>query len=356
MKSIFLVIVFLGITSLTTIPSYADAAFQDARPLEGRVIYFSEDEDEAGRFDRSERGISRYAGLLSQFGATMNTLEWNTGVPEDADLLIIAAPTGALSADKVARLWLYLLDGGNVLLIADAVDYRDGLPDRQSRGLESDRAVFELLWPEFGIRTQDHVLVQETDDPTLAVPLTADEPPTDPAMLNMTLTTTSFNTNSEIMAGIEEPLFLEGARGLSLDATTPDLTTVPLAFVEGDFYGEADFDDYLDEGIATFDAEEDTPPGIFPIAIALENMQTGSRVALLGDIDLINNSGGFRSSPSYSSAFLFPQNIQFAAQLTTWLMDAEAPGLAFPEPEPTTEPTIAPTPTTVPTEEAAEGN
>jgi len=59
----------------------------------------------AGGFDRSDLGLSRFAGLLSQLGANLFTLEWRTGFPTDADLIVIAGPVADLAPDQIARLW-----------------------------------------------------------------------------------------------------------------------------------------------------------------------------------------------------------------------------------------------------------
>ena len=65
-------------------------------------------------------GLSRFAGLLSQLGANLFTLEWRTGFPTDADLIVIAGPTTDLAPDQIARLWSYMNNKGRVLLLANA--------------------------------------------------------------------------------------------------------------------------------------------------------------------------------------------------------------------------------------------
>ena len=334
--TIFIAIVIVGLTPSTQ-------AQQGDAPLAGSVIYFAEENGEATRFDRSEQGISRYAGIVSQLGATMQTLEWNSGIPAEADLLIIPGPANDLSSDQVARLWMYINNGGRVLIAADAIEFRRGDIFRATRSLRSDQGLFELFWPDFGIRPDENVIVSETDDPALAVPLTAEEPPENPALLNIEFTTNSINPDAELMAGIEGPLYLAGARSVSLDATTPSLLTVPLFFAESGVYGEADFNTYLNEGVASFNPQENDVDGAnLPLGAAMVDSATNARIVLLGDVDLITNGGGFQSSPSYSSAFVYPSNVQLATQITTWLLEAEAPALNFPEAEPTPTETAAP--------------
>ena len=332
----FITAITIGLTSFQTSPTFAENPQQGTAPLEGKIVYFSEQNGEASRFDRSARGVSRYAGIISQLGATMETLEWNSGIPADTDMLIIPGPNDDFSPDQVARLWLFINNGGRVLIAADPLEFRNGEIRRNNRSLEAERGLFELIWPDFGIRADDNAIVSETDDPALAVPLTAEEPPADRALLNDQFTTSSINTSSEIMAGIEGNLFLDGARSVSLDATTPSLQTDPLFFTEGDVYGETDFEAYLEEGIATFDLQTDFDGANLPLAVSVADSATGARLVLLGDVDLINNAGGFQSSPPYSNAFVYSANVQMATQMTTWLLEAEAPTLNFPEAQPET--------------------
>ena len=119
-------------------PASADTLLQGAPRLDGVQVYFTESGSEASRFDRSDEGLSRLAGLLRQQGAALHTLEWRTRFPDEADLIIIAGPTNDLSADQTARLWSYVNNNGRLLLLADPLidrnralsSARDGLLQR----------------------------------------------------------------------------------------------------------------------------------------------------------------------------------------------------------------------------------
>lgn len=89
----------------------AGTALQGVPRLDGKNIYFSEAFGEASRFDRGPTGLSRFAGLLRLLGANLYTLEWRTGIPADADLLVIAGPLTDIGPDQTAWLWAYLQNG-----------------------------------------------------------------------------------------------------------------------------------------------------------------------------------------------------------------------------------------------------
>ena len=76
----------------------ADNLLQNVPRLDGMKVYFSEANGEASRFDRTATGLSHFAGLLGELGANLYTLEWRTGVPADANLVVIAGPANALQA------------------------------------------------------------------------------------------------------------------------------------------------------------------------------------------------------------------------------------------------------------------
>jgi hypothetical protein len=103
------VIVLVVAMSLAPVSSVqAEHILQGMPSLAGYHIYFTEDGGEASRFDRTDVGLSRLAGLLELQGASLYTLEWRNGVPPDADLVIIAGPTSDFSSDQTAWLWAYL--------------------------------------------------------------------------------------------------------------------------------------------------------------------------------------------------------------------------------------------------------
>ncbi len=336
----------------------ANALLQAVPRLDGMNIYFTEAAGEASRFDRSEVGLSRFAGLLSQLGANLFTLEWRTGFPSDADLIVIAGPTSDFAPDQIARLWSYMNNKGRVLLLADANTGSRGGALRQSSGL------FELMWSDMGIRARDDVLVTEGTEPIYATPdplataeATAEalaataEAPTPPAIVGerpvliSDFTTTNLNTSSPITTGLEAGLAFFTARSLEVDASIQGYQVIPLVFTNEQFYGETDYSQYIDDGTFDFNIGKDTTRSALPIAAAFKNDTTNARIVMVGDREFATNGAGLQTSPSNSAGFVYPDNARFLLNTVTWLLDQAPVDLAFPSPAPTATVTITPSPT-----------
>ena len=134
-------IVFLALIGTLKVSALAESqllALQDVPDLTGKNVYFSEGFGEASQFDRSDKGISRYASLLHLMGANLFVLDWRQNVPENVDLIVIPGPTKDLSPEAIARLWVYVEKGGHILLFADALDDK-GNP---SQALKAEKGLF----------------------------------------------------------------------------------------------------------------------------------------------------------------------------------------------------------------------
>jgi uncharacterized repeat protein (TIGR01451 family) len=326
--SISITFLVLGIMIVSALSVQADASYlQDSPSLVGFKIYFAEANGEASRFDRSETGLSRLGGLLWQLGAEMETLEWRTGIPGDADLIILAGSTSQLSADQTARIWSYLEGDGSLLMLADPVT---GTGNR-ALGLASNAPLFSLMWSDMGMRVRDDAVVTEGD----AAPLIE------------TLTTSNVETSHPLTADIVGELAFFRARSIQIDASIQAFETAALIFAPSDYYGETTFNDYLTTGVAAYNIGADTPRGPLTLAAAAMNPSTNTRIALIGDRDFATNGGGLQTSPSRSAAFLYPENVRFMIRVISWLLEADtenAAELVFATPGPTSTPTTTPTP------------
>src|SRR5689334_7134182 len=111
-------IIFSVLISTLKVSAVAEVqllAQQNAPDLTGKNIYFSEGFGEPSQFDRSDKGLSRYASLLQLMGANLFVLDWRQNIPENADLVVIPGPTKDFSPEAVARLWVYVERGGHLL-------------------------------------------------------------------------------------------------------------------------------------------------------------------------------------------------------------------------------------------------
>jgi hypothetical protein len=325
--------------------------------MDGLNIYFSEANSEASRFDRFDRGISRYAGLLAREGANLFTLEWRKGIPDDADLIVIIAPESDLDSNQVARLWAYIRGGGRVLLVTEPIGSRDTI----SRSLAETRGFFELSWSELALRARDDILVEqgefsvidvvETDrDGNVLNEYTANVP-----VLNTEFLTTDFDSRHPITAGIAGEVYYDTARSVEYDATISDFIVTPFLFDgTADSYGETDYSTYLELGTSEINIDVDTGQARVALGAAYDDPNSGARFVLLGDGDIVFNGSGFETSPPFSPNFIYPTNAQLMINITSWLLATEPVTLSFPEAQPTSTPTSTITPTPMPTEEASD--
>lgn len=351
----------LGFMSIEPTPVYSQDIQNEIPYLLDVNIYFTESNGEMSQFDRSSDGISRFAGLLRIAGANLFTLEWRKGIPADADLVIIAAPTSNLASDQLARLWSYLQNGGKVLLIADAFDANGNV----SRSLNQN-GIFDLMWNDMGIEARQDVVVEQgmlrevsvrnTDnDGEVVFEFTGELPE-----LITKFQTANVYENHPITSGLVSSisgdtseltnlnsLFFDGARSLQVDGSLDQVLLNPLVFTENSTaYGETDYSEYLDSSYAEYNPEEDNQRGDMILVASYEN-PVGSQMILMGDGDIVRNGSGFVTAPSYSASFVYPLNVQLMLRSIAWLLDREATIPQLPTPGATATATLTPTPTPV---------
>ncbi|MFO7323391.1 MAG: hypothetical protein DIU68_016800 [Chloroflexota bacterium] len=336
----------LAISLNSPVVTQAEALLQEVPRLDGANIYFTEAGKEASRFDRSDAGISRFAGLLRMLGANLHTLEWRTGFPANADLIVIAGPVDDLQPDQIARLWAYVNNGGRLLLLADPVV-------NPVRALPANSGLFQLMWADMGLRARSDIAVVESDRIASPPADGTEEPQAGSAgALIVDFVTANINTSHPIASGgISEVAFF-GARTLEFDASPQGYEVTPLIYTDSNFYGETAYAAYLEDGTFTFNIGQDTTRGELALAAAYDNPRANSRVVVIGDREFATNGRGLQTSPPNTASFLYPGNVRFLLNAVTWLLDSEPVDLSFPTPGPTATATITPSPTPTPTPEA----
>ncbi len=323
----------------------AEAALvQDMPRLDGINIYFTETAGEASRFDRLGTGISRFAGLLRLLGANLYTLEWRTGFPTDADLIVIAGPATDFTPDQIARLWSYLNNNGRLLLLADPI-----VPPVAA--LPFNSGLFQLMWADMGLRARSDVTVIEAARRPIVAEGTEEPSPMVTNGLVTSFLAGDITNDHPITRDIDGPLAFFRARSLEFDASLQGFEVQPLVYTDSGFYGESAFGAYLAEGDVAFDIGTDTTRGPLAIAAAFADPDTGTRMVVIGDRDFATNSNGFVTSPPNTASFVHADNVRFMLNSVTWLLEADAADLTFPTPGPTATATITPSPTPTATPE-----
>jgi hypothetical protein len=364
---IILALVSIGMVSGSDLVS--PTLQQGQQNFEGHRIYFAETNEEASFFDRSGRGMSRFAGLLGELGAELVALDWRHDIPADADLVIIAGPARDLGFDQSARLWLYLYNGGSVLLITDPLVDKGsdiGPALEVNRALVFDRGLFELTWQEYGFRGANTVLAREGELRSVVSPaatVVEGAPTSTPAVaiqvpvLITDFTTSSINPEHPVNAGVSGELGFWGARSIEFNPAIVPAQAIPLIYSPGDYYGETTFGDYLATGISAYNADVEAPPGPQAVAVAVDTVANGSRMIVLGDREFATNGAGLQTSPSNTLGFLYPGNVRFLLNSVAWLLKEDTTTLVqtpFPTPGATATPTVTYTPTVTQTATATD--
>lgn len=360
-RNIAIIVFFLLISGIIieVLPSKAQNIAEILPDLSDYTIYFSETYSEPSRFDRSETGVSRFASLLGLAGAQIKTLEWRNGIADDADLVVIPGPGDDLPVEDIVRLWSYMEQGGNLLLMTDPLDRRG----RFDRVLTGD-GLFAITWQDWGLRGNVDMLVRRDglqtvdvverdrdgnitfefsgDVPVLALDFLTSSTPVDHPIIE--------SVTSTVVEGDDSPanlsdFYFNGARSFEIDLSANGIIT-PLLFVsDAEIYGETDYQRYLDNGYSEYTLSEDIIREDILLALAFESINTNGRVVMIGDRDFVVNGGGFATSPSYGSSFVYPLNAQFMVNSVAWLLDSPLVGLSLPTPAATATATITPTAT-----------
>ena len=105
-------------------------------------------------FDTEAEGLSILAEIFTYLGADVLSVTINQPLPDTVKAVVIAQPMDTLPVETVARLWVYLERGHNLLLAIDPLNYNSVSADR------GNDTLFSLLNSDYGIDLQDTFLVE----------------------------------------------------------------------------------------------------------------------------------------------------------------------------------------------------
>lgn len=308
----------------------ASVSAQNTAVLDGKLIYITESNRETSFFDRSDQGLSHLGGILQRLGAEVLPLDWRRDIPNNADLVIIAGPTRRFEAGQVGRLWAYLNNGGSLLVLSDPLivsEGDNGLETQLNTAIESNRGIFELTWPDLGVRGRDDIVLPNEGNTNSEV-LSMSPPSQEEQSRRLAFTTGNVGAGHAVTDSIAQELVFFGARSVQYDSSIQRFRATPLIFAPDSFYGETEYSDYLDTGFAPTFSSGDTTNHTLALAAAAENPTMGTRIVVIGDLDFATNGSGLRTSPPNSSNFEHPENVQFLINAVAWLMNAETASVA----------------------------
>jgi len=247
-------------------------------------VYFTTGHGELD-LDRVDKiGISRLRVSLEGAGIAVEPLRLmdalNTGIPDDANALIIAGARTPFVEAEVQLIDDFLQRGGRLAIFTDPplVDIGTSLTNTF---LEEGSAFSEYLWDEFGIRVRDSVVIETRlaigNEFTLLVDQIAPH---------------------QMLADVRDAqIVMQFVRAIEL-AETPTARQsryqrAPLLYSSDGSFAESNVEGILSDSQIAFDQGEDTPGPLLLAATARYSVEsqeeTKPRVIVIGDSDVFKN-------------------------------------------------------------------
>ena len=310
-RSRFWVGAVLGLLFLVSSPGWA----QTPGPL---VVGFVEDQSlgTASTSDEGEDGLARLAEIFRFQGAQTRTIRVDEPIPDEVNVVVLVRPQQTLPVDFVARLWLHIERGNNLLLAIDANGFAEVSSEQAGGGFN------RLITLEYGLTLLDGLLIEPWHEAGALQELINSESRVLPEGI----------VNHPLIAPLtahDLPVQIWGGRPIHTEAIGPDTAAFALLFTES-AYGETTRINFTAAGAAPLAANigQDSMGHLLVGGIG-QNAQTGSRVVLLGDSELLQNIYGLKQIPD-TTLPRYPGNRIFVERLVAWLLEtpeAQWPGL-----------------------------
>ncbi len=202
-------------------------------------------------------------------------------IPEDADAILINAPTGDISEEEADMLIEYLDNGGHLLVISGP---------QQDDDMENLHSVLEY----YGVTTGNGIVIEENRNnyafgyPYILLPELGDSD----------ITSELSDNNSYIIVPI--------ADGLTIGSTSDDVTVTSLLTTTSDsFLKVAGYD------MDTYEKEDDDIDGEFSVGVSIEDSETGAMMVWISSDYIMEDT-----YVSYSSG----ANSDFIMNSISWMI------------------------------------
>lgn len=259
--------------------------------------------------DPGPDGLTRLADMFRAEGALVEWIRLRDTIPEDVDVIVLVRPRVPLSAENLARIWMRVGAGASLLVAVDPSGFLGGNTEAQNGGLST------LMTLDQGVTLLNGIAIE---------PWYVNETLTDlRAALSMAVPDSVPHPVIEPLQQYDLPLTLWGARPLRVEPFGVDSLAWSLAVAEPKYF-EATTAVYprADTVPAALEVHIGTDPqGRLSIGAIGENTRTGSRVAVLGDAELLQN--GFGLALNGISAPQYPGSYVLAERLIAWMLRKE---------------------------------
>lgn len=261
----------------------------------------------ASVFDPGPDGITTLDMIFRGLGARTQAINLVERIPAAADVVVLVGPQQRLNLISLARLWVHLAQGKNLLLALEPVGY-GGI---QSEDFNSP--LLRLITNAYGLITQDTFLVEPWFSKDSAALLSGTYLLAGPDVVPHPVV--------EPLIRYELPVQVWSARSLLVEPVGMDSVATPLLQTTS-AYGETTQNVFsFEEGAPPLEPNiESDPMGLLNVAGLGENTRAGSRIAILGDAQMVQNGYGLANIPGETLPRQ-PGNFIFAERLAAWLLD-----------------------------------
>jgi hypothetical protein len=252
-------------------------------------------------------GLSQLEYIFKSLGARTTSASLGQALPEEASVVVLVRPQSQLSLPALARLWAFVTRGNHLLLALDPVGHAGAQPETARGGLAT------LLALHYGLSLQDTFVVEPWYSlDTIATQRTTYSWTYAESFVHHPVT--------EPLVKYELPVMVWGARTITVDPFGLDSAAAPLIYSRT-AYGEANRAVFGgqdgEQAPLEVNLDEDSV-GTLIVGGLAENTKTGSRIAVLGDSELLQNNFGLALSTAGGP--LHPGNQILAERLVAWLL------------------------------------
>lgn len=253
-------------------------------------------------------GLTRLKDLFVSYNAQVRSIDLESEIDEQYQLLVLISPKRALSVQQTVYLWDFLQRGGHLLLALDPYGH-NGTNSERSRS----SGISQLLYDEYGISVVDDFWIE----PWFSIGSLSD--------LVTSWSEASAenfvpNPITEPLVKYDLPIRFWGGRSIFVDGLTGISNTNALIYSERP-YGETERINLRNPqgGQFIFNIGDDNQGHLILGAVA-ENYDTGSRVALIGDGEIFQNLYGQTRISGTNDAPRYPGDYILTQRLVAWLL------------------------------------
>ncbi len=289
--------------------------FAQDTPDVPKVVAFVRDDQlrTASPSDTGADGVSRLVELFRGLGANTITLDLQSAVPTEVDVLVLIGAERPLSVANVARVGEHILRGGSVFIASDPASYNRANTNRAGRDFD------QFLQALYGIGVEDGLIVGDWYTTEVLQDIRDVRLATSPESIVQTSVISD-------LSQYDLPFQVWGARPITVDAFAADMSAFPLTYFDAG-YAETDLRDVIRNFRSNLNPRSigysigADPTGRLFVGGYAVNTSLNSRIVMLGDSEAVRNLFGLARIVGSDNLPRHPGNFLLLQSLAAWLLD-----------------------------------